>query len=175
MIEAREEQQAILRKTKNDLNGVEFVIALLGGDNAKAVTFHSNSSGSSIYPERSDAIKIQQALPMRRLDDIIKESAFSMPPYFLKLDIQGGELQCLRGGLSTLAEAEVVQLEIALLNYNEGAPGAAQVVAFMEAHGFSIFDVAGFIRPNGVNLVQIDVIFVAKDLKLRPDYFRFNL
>jgi hypothetical protein len=44
----------------------------------------------------------------------------------------------------------------------------------MDAHGFAIFDIVGFVRPNRINLVQIDVIFVAKSSSLRPDFFRFR-
>ena len=78
------------------------------------------------------------------------------------------------GRMATLAKAEVVQLEVALLNYNEGAPLVAEVIAFMDAQGFAFFDVAGFVRPDGDNLVQIDVIFVAKVSRLRPDRFQFK-
>jgi hypothetical protein len=67
-----------------------------------------------------------------------------------------------------------VQLEVALLNYNDSAPQATAVISFMEAKGFVMFDIAGFVRPNGVDLVQLDVIFVRKTSRLRPDFFRFE-
>jgi hypothetical protein len=43
----------------------------------------------------------------------------------------------------------------------------------MDERGFVIYDIAGFVRPNQKDLAQIDVIFVRKDSKLRPDRFRF--
>ena len=43
----------------------------------------------------------------------------------------------------------------------------------MDQAGFSMFDVAGLVRPNGQDLVQIDLIFVRHTSKLRPDYFTF--
>jgi len=48
-----------------------------------------------------------------------------------------------------------------------------QVITFMDERGFAIYDIAGFVRPNQKDLAQIDVIFVRKDSKLRPDRFRF--
>jgi FkbM family methyltransferase len=174
MIEARQEQEPILQRACRKLPDVDYVIALLGSKPSKSVQFQVSGTGSSIYAERSDAPKVPRAMPMQTLDDVVARFNRPVPPLFLKLDIQGGELECLRGGKATLLKSEVIQLEIALLNYNEGAPQAAETIEFMDAQGFSIFDVAGFVRPNGINLVQIDVIFVAKTSKLRPDFFRFD-
>jgi hypothetical protein len=95
-------------------------------------------------------------------------------PLSLKLDIQGAELECLRGGDATLGKTEVVQLEVALLNCNETAPQAAEVITFMNSKDFAMFDIARFVRPNGINLVQIDIIFVRKTSNVRPDFFSFN-
>jgi hypothetical protein len=69
------------------------------------------------------------------------------------------ELECLRGGEATLAMAEVVQLEVALLNYNEGAPLAAETIAFMDGHGF--------VRAAEWNKPRSDRRFVCKK-KLEP-------
>ena len=113
-------------------------------------------------------------IPMRTLDHVLSSRQRIAQPIFLKLDVQGGELECLRGGNGTLAQAEVVQLEVALLNYNEGAPQATEVISFMDAAGFTMFDIAGLVRPNGIDLVQIDIIFVRATSKLRPDFFRFR-
>ena len=44
----------------------------------------------------------------------------------------------------------------------------------MDHKGFLFFDIAGFMRPNGKDLVQIDIIFVKKGSKLRPDFFQFK-
>jgi hypothetical protein len=37
-----------------------------------------------------------------------------------------------------------------------------------------MFDINGFVRPNGTDLVQVDMLFVKKSSALRPDFFRFN-
>ena len=80
---------------------------------------------------------------------------------------------CYVAPSATLAKTEVVQLEVALLPYNEGAPTSNQVITFMDEQGFAIYDIAGFVRPNQKDLAQIDVIFVRKESKLRPDRFHF--
>ena len=172
MIEARDEMRPDLERTTQAYCDVEYRIALLGSTEDAAVTFHVQGSASSLYRERSDTWMMPTSVPMTTLDKILPASTKS--PLFLKLDVQGSELDVLRGANATLKNTEVVQLEVALLQYNDGAPTSAEVVTFMDERGFAIYDIAGFIRPNGKDLVQIDIIFVSKGSTLRPDRFRFS-
>ncbi len=86
----------------------------------------------------------------------------------LKVDVQGYELEVLRGGTRTLALAEVVLLEVSLLEYNQGAPLMPEVVAFMASAGFVPYDVCGQFRRETDNaLCQIDIMFVRRESALR--------
>ena len=172
MIEARDEMREDLERTVTALSDVSFHIALLGPKESPGETFfRAQGSASSLYRERSDARMTATKVPMTTLDKILPASLNA--PLFLKLDVQGSELDVLRGANATLAKTEVAQLEVALLPYNEGAPTSNQVITFMDERGFAIYDIAGFVRPNQKDLAQIDVIFVRKDSRLRPDRFRF--
>jgi FkbM family methyltransferase len=173
-VEAREEQRAPLTQICSELSGVQFVIALLGSEPKSDVQFQIHGSGSSLFAERSDALRTTRQLQMRTLDDVVSSDGRLKSPIFLKLDIQGAELDVLRGAEKTLSLSEVVQVEVALLNYNEGAPLSAEVVAFMDAKGFAVYDIAGFVRPTGADLVQIDILFVKKISGLRRDFFHFQ-
>jgi FkbM family methyltransferase len=172
MIEARNETRPYLQETAKSFSDVEFRIALLGPHEKAAAKFHALGTASSLYRERSDTPLEETTIPMTTLDNIIPDSC--RPPFFLKLDVQGGELDVLRGGSATLDKSEVVQLEVALLPYNDGAPTSNNVINFMDERGFAIYDVASFIRPNRKDLVQIDIIFVRKDSSLRPTSFNFR-
>ncbi len=174
MIEAREEQECALRQLSSEMPRVNYIISLLGREPLNSVPFHVNGTGSSIFSERSDATQAIRTISMRTLDEVLLKFESLVEPLFLKLDIQGAELECLQGAKATLLKAEVVQLEVALLNYNEGGPNSAETISFMSDHGFAMFDIAGFVRPNGVNLVQVDIIFVRRHSCLRPDFFNFN-
>lgn len=112
-------------------------------------------------------------LKAKTLDSLVREDGRLNGPMLLKLDVQGAEISVLQGSTETLKRTEVIQLEIALLKYNEGAPLFADVVYFMNQKGFVMFDILEFIRPNGKDLVQIDAIFVSVGSDLRPEYFVF--
>lgn len=96
---------------------------------------------------------------------------------FLKLDVQGSELDVLRGAQRTLAGAEVVRLEVPVAgSWNKGAPSFAEYISFMDGAGFAPFDVPELHRVDCVSvvhgclkgaggegyLVQMDIVFARK-------------
>lgn len=91
---------------------------------------------------------------------------------FMKIDVQGAELEVLAGGRSVLSNCSLVQLELAMLEYNEGAPLLPEVVHWMAAHEWLPIEVSGFSRPRD-RLVQIDMLFAPTNSDLRPGSFHF--
>jgi hypothetical protein len=71
-----------------------------------------------------------------------------------------------------LEKASLVQLEVAMLPYNKGAPLMPEVIAWMAERGWLPTEISGFSRPSGP-LVQIDLLFARADSRLRPSDFRF--
>lgn len=174
MVEAQAGKSLHLERVRADLPTVDFVIALLGGAAGREVTFYEMETGSSFFPEQSDAGRRERRLRLRTLDEVIEEKLGSKAPLFLKVDVQGAELEVLAGGQRSLEASEVVQLEVAMLPYNKGAPTLLDVVSYMDERGFAPFEVSGFSRPNGRDLVQIDLLFTRRDSRLRPEFFHFG-
>ena len=170
MIEAQDGKKPLLDAVCREISDTSLVSALLGSVGGTSVTFYEMETGSSTRPENSNVARQERILTTQTLDDVIDASGTAL---FLKIDVQGSELDVLTAGQKTLARCEVVQLETALLPYNAGAPQMNQVLAQMEEWGFSPFDFAGFIRPNGVDLVQTDVLFVRTNSTLRAKQFHF--
>jgi FkbM family methyltransferase len=174
MVEAKEEERARLTGIAAAIRNASCEITLLGTTARQNVEFHVHGSGSSIFSERSDAPRSTRQIDMTMLDTVTSRHPELKAPLFVKIDVQGAELEVLGGGSQTLAMAEAVQMEVALLHYNEGAPSANDVIAFMNKAGFAIYDIAGEYRPLGSALAQLDLIFVRKDSVLRRDYFEFE-
>ncbi|MFV0444358.1 MAG: FkbM family methyltransferase [Planctomycetaceae bacterium] len=80
-------------------------------------------------------------------------------PDFLKLDVQGYELEVLKGGCQALRSAECALLETSVLSFNSGAPKIAEVVGFMSQEGFAIIDVAEMVYRRDRALLQMDLVF----------------
>lgn len=96
----------------------------------------------------------------KRLDDC---NYFDGAPIdFIKLDVQGSELDIIRGGENTIKNTTFVMAEVSLLEYNQGAPLIDAVVDKMVELGFCIVDVVDYHRSNGI-IIQLDLLF--KNLK----------
>lgn len=150
-----------------------YEICVLAAESGLERTFSVSGTGSSLYPERSDAQRSTTKVITKTLDEVLASRGV-LEPILLKLDVQGAELEILIGGTNTLERSEVVQLEVALLKYNEGAPDFADVVSFMNDRDFKLCEIASFIRPTGRHLTQIDAIFARANSQLRPDFFNFQ-
>jgi hypothetical protein len=96
-----------------------------------------------------------------------------MPPYLLKLDTQGSELEVLRGAEHTvLPGAVAVLVETSLFQFFNGGPLIADVIEYMSSHGFVIYDVVDLqYRPLDGALSQLDLLFVRRDDQLREHHY----
>lgn len=168
MIEGNPENEGTLRGVQRALGPrARYYISLLGAENREDVLFYQQGSGSSAREELTSFEKRTINLRMRRLDTLLSDRQ-PRSPALLKLDVQGAELDVLRGGMEVLRSAEVVILEVALLPYNRGAPLCAEVVGFMDGAGYSVFDFCGQFRRESDNaLFQTDIVFVRKQSHLR--------
>ena len=62
-------------------------------------------------------------------------------PILMKLDIEGREIEALKGGRTLLSHTEMLIAELSVAERFEGAPSCGEFLAFMEACGFALFDV----------------------------------
>lgn len=172
LLEAQPGKEAQLKAIAAHLPDVDYRMVLLGAENREHVPFHQvnaaiNSSGSSLYEEQTRYPRDTIWLPMRTLDEVLTElpgREFDL----LKIDVQGAEIDVLRGGEQTLAGIEAIVIELSLLEYNKGAPLIGEVMSWLSAHGFSLFDVFPLARvPTGA-LLQVDGVFLRRGSSLWP-------
>ena len=166
MIEANPEKAALLRRDPR-LKNADVVETLVGPTDGAEVTFHIMESGSSVFEEHSDVQRRPATLKQRTLDSI---TADLVAVDFIKIDVQGYELEVLKGGQQTLAKAQAVLIELSLMEINEGAPLLDEALSFMRAAGFVSYDILEIHRrPLDGAMNQIDVLFVREDSRLRAD------
>ncbi|CAE7151505.1 unnamed protein product, partial [Symbiodinium pilosum] len=148
LIEADPAHTEDLRRT-----GERFEIALLAAQRDQNMVFHSTrcniKSGASIFREQTPWYENPfchepKMLRSRTLDQIVQNfsSAGTSCCDLVKADVQGAEIEVLRGGLRTLRNAKLVLLEAPVLPYNEGAPRFSDLIRFMAEKGFELVDLA---------------------------------
>ena len=121
MLEANSEKEEILSKVQKDI-GARLEFGVLGPEDGLEVVFHVMESGSSVFPENSPLDRHQVTLKTKSLDSILKDTS----PDFIKIDVQGYELEVLKGASKCLTTAQGVLLEVSLIEINSGSPLLAQ-------------------------------------------------
>jgi len=173
MVEPQAEKRARLDNVARELGGDTHVQSKLLGECARSeVSFHQmstawGSTGSSCYPENSDFERTTVVMPMTTVDALLEElpgRCFDL----MKVDVQGAELDVLRGAKNSLPDVEVLFAEVALHECNQGAPRLAEVVGVLDELGFAMFDMLPMRRDHRDLQLQVDAIFVRRDSALWP-------
>jgi FkbM family methyltransferase len=168
MVEANPEQEPAIAAAVREIGPrAEYALQLLGPETRPDVTFYQLTSGSSVLQELTTFPKTAITLSMDTLDHVLEKRQWS-PPLLMKLDVQGFELEILKGGSQALDASEVVILETSVLEYNSGGPLFDEVVSFMKRAGFLVYDICGQLRreTDGV-LFQVDLVFCKELSSLR--------
>lgn len=145
--------------------GIEYNIDVLGSEDGKEVTFFENPiylGGNSYYKENvkyspiADEIfsePYQKTRITKTVDSIVKEKNLPLPD-MLKIDVQGCELDILKGMKETLKSVKHILVELQMVEYNIGAKTTEFSIPFIESLGFKLQPVSR-IRPGDTNLYYV--------------------
>ena len=157
-IEPNARNMPLMEKLKHKSSQFDYWQGCLGPE-ARTVSYYENGNQTSLLDLRSGNARTS----MVRLDDLIAQ--YGLPaPDFIKLDVQGYELEVLRGGATALRSVEAILVEVNFLKIFPSAPTVEEVIAFMSNHGLAVFDVMGIYRkPSDDALAQMDFFFIRSD------------
>lgn len=103
-------------------------------------------------------------VPVCTLDGLVARHELQ-PPYVLKLDVQGGELDVLRGALRTLDEAVIVTAEIQVFSERDTL---VELLAFMQGNGWALYDITDqAYYPSDRTFYQCYTTFIPKSMDFR--------
>jgi len=168
LIEPQLEMEPNLKSFCSQTGNSIYYIAGAGTlESEKYLTIWDDLAGSSFLPNESEQLKgigKQRKVSMVTIDSIIKNDGFDIPE-LVKLDIQGYEIEALKGAESLFGTTEAFIMEVSLFSFedNPGMPVFSEVMNFMLARDYVIYDFPGFSRrPLDGALGQLDVCFVKK-------------
>ncbi|HEY4196021.1 MAG TPA: FkbM family methyltransferase [Mucilaginibacter sp.] len=168
MVEGQTEKEPELVKVKENYHNIDYRIALLGATES-TVVFNKYETASSVLTEHNITNAATESRKLTTLDKLLTDTVFDKPD-FIKIDTQGYELKILKGGKRTLTSAEFVLLEVSFLDIYKNVPLVADVLNFMQQHGFVLYDICTLMkRPLDGTLYQSDFLFVKEDSRLRSD------
>ena len=144
--------------------GLKYNLGLLSDEDGKVIEFYENTEhpgGNSYYRENeeyspaaehlfSESHKVvKQAIT---LDTVVKLKGFP-PADLIKMDVQGAEMDILKGAEESLKSCRDLILELQKIKYNTGAPLDEEVIAYVESLGFRLvtarFSVSNDSAPDG--------------------------
>jgi len=171
LIEPQIELETYLKPFCNATNNSIYYIAGAGIQKGKKyLTIWEDTEGSSFLPaERADLKRQdkQREIDIVSISDIIESGKFAIPE-LIKIDVQGFELEALKGGNIVFGKTEIFILEVSLFSFLPGMPVLSDIVTFMLEKEYMIYDFPGFLRrPKDGALGQCDICFVKKEGLLR--------
>ena len=139
--------------------------AWAASDQYKTTTMYTqhdklDSSGASLYRENRanwlDPSRVKEfRVEAYPLDWFFARERFEL----VKLDTQGSELDCIRGGEQTIRNCTYLLVETQLVEYNQGAPFQQEVVKAIQDLGFKQVALVEDHWNKQNTLVQQDLLF----------------
>ncbi len=136
------------------------------------LTLWDDLQGSSFLPKKETTLLAsgkQRIIKIITIDSLIEPRGISIPE-LVKLDIQGFELEALKGASKLFGHTEVFIIEVSLFPFEDlpNLPVFSEVIEFMAKRNYVVYDFAGFLhRPYDGALGSCDICFVKKDSFLR--------
>lgn len=130
-----------------------------------AVTTGAHILPTAQSPEGSTSVRV----PVMRLDTMLGPDISAEDRTLLKLDLQGWELEALRGAEGILDRIEVALIEVSFF-VQAYEPSVETLVRFLDDRGFALHDIAALAARGRDNRAhQGDFLFVRRDSALASD------
>jgi FkbM family methyltransferase len=159
-----------IKELRQRLPSIDLHETLVGSVEKAGVEMHVAKTSSSLLRDAHNETFPVEIFPQTTLDKTIRDSYSGRAPDLLKLDVQGFELEVLKGCEASLGGVRVILTELSLLDLHENVPLLHELVGWLGERSFVAYDICGMTRrPLDNALWQADMIFVRKDDALRRD------
>ena len=158
-------------EAKNDPLWTVYATALGASNNNQTIHVAANEGAASSLLIMSDRVhqvdctaKIinSEVVTVRRLDEIGCVQLHDN--IFLKADVQGYELEVLKGSEGIITQVVGMELELSLIPLYESQPTISSMLSECEEMGFTPVQIRnGFVDPKNGQLLQVDVLFTRYD------------
>jgi len=129
----------------NSLSNVEVAAVAVGSNRGRGILSVSpnqpeySSLGEITHPSMHDSKTVDIPIPVDTIDSLV--ATYGLDVGFIKLDIEGGELEALKGAKSTLLQQRpAILMETAQSLLESKGASVNQLLEFMEDHNYDVRD-----------------------------------
>ncbi len=126
---------------------LEHYIGVLSNEDDKIVKFYENelSPGGNSYYKEIGSKNAEKYYPennyinkiTKKLETLVKENNIALPD-LIKIDVQGAELDILKGSMSIINKAKYLIIELQHTEYNRGAPLSHVTIKYLNEQGWEV-------------------------------------
>lgn len=163
-VDAMEENAPIYEKLKRAFGTDHAITALSCVEGEVALRVDPTFYNTHLVGVQPELYAETRKVRLTTLDALVAERGLA-GPYIVKLDVQGAELDVLRGSLKTLAQATVVVAEIQIFFERDNL---TELLSFMQGRGFALFDLTdpAYYPSNNV-FYQCYATFIPQRMEFR--------
>ena len=128
------------------------------------------TTGAHVLPDKKQSIgSACRRVPVARLDKLLAPVIVTEDRCLLKLDLQGWELEALKGAERILDRIEVILTEVSFFA-QAYEPSIEVLIHYLDERGFALYDIAALVSRRRDNRAhQGDFVFVRRDSSLMAD------
>lgn len=167
MIEPLREFEPVLQRLARQ-HGGEYHLTAVGSDNGTvAINVDPRVLMKSSIFDRSaltagDSPVERRDIPITSVDHLWKSQDWR-PPFGLKIDTEGFEMEVLRGATNFLKQTHFVIAEVSVAPRFRGGYVFADLIALMREHSLHLSDILNAPRTENGQLLFVDALFTRLD------------
>jgi FkbM family methyltransferase len=142
----------------------ESYINVTTSDSSSSILEPNPKVHNSTFMKNVTTKKTEQKISIITLDSI---KIISNPTALIKIDVQGFELEVLKGAPETLQKNTIIVLEIFNNDFYEGVPQYHEIDSFLRKNNYELYDFVPQIRGDNGKILVWDSVYVnTKNLNL---------
>lgn len=172
LVEPLKEFEPSLQQLCQKLNATYMLAAAGATDGSLEIRVTPDLGGTSQFEtiESTEGAydMIPRTVPQYKIDTMWTALELTGPA-LLKVDVQGGEIEVLKGAVETLTNFEIIVLEVGMIEQYIGQPVFHEYVAYMAEHDYVVYDIIHTGYAETGMLAQMDIVFVKQHGQFRQD------
>jgi FkbM family methyltransferase len=131
----------------------------VAGASPGSMQIYDHGDQSSVLPS-TDFPGVMKTVEATTVDALFEAQGFASP-VLLKADVQGYELEVLRGATRCLEATVMLVLEVSFRRIYKDSALADEIVAHVGERGFRIYEICSYLqRASDRDLIQSDLVFL---------------